>query len=143
MSQECCILTESDCVLLGSCKNGNKLLKTFRGGRYIGQLGNWEFQNKSFEMGQNNGLSHSSTCTCVNVFMSVLQRDPNASYLPISSVQTCSEISQTHVKWLNVKNDLFIRKVKSGISLICQLFPKNSLSRLLCSWENAILTSLL
>jgi len=30
-------------------------------------------------MGQNEGLSHSSCCTCDNVFLFVLQRDSNTS----------------------------------------------------------------
>ena len=70
-----------------------------------GILGSWEtgsFRTKCCAMGQNDGLSHSFTCTCENVFLFVLQRDSNTSYYQISSGETCSLISQTHLKWHKV-----------------------------------------
>jgi len=66
-------------------------------------------------MGQNYGLSHSSTCTYENVFLSVLQRDSNRSYLKISLGETGYVISQTNVKCHKVTSDLFVRSLTRGI----------------------------
>jgi len=81
-------------------------------------LGGWEterFRTKCSEMGQNYGLSHPSTCTYEKVFLSVLQRDSNRSYLKISWGETSYDISQTNVKCHKVTSDLLVRSSTRGI----------------------------
>jgi hypothetical protein len=77
------------------------------------KLGSWEterFRTKCSEMGQNDELSRSSTCTYENMFLSVLQRDSNRIYLQIYSGQTIYDIPHIHVKCQNVTSLLLIRK---------------------------------
>jgi len=63
------------------------------------------------------------------VFRSVLKRDTKTSYLQIPSVESCSEISQTHVLRYNRENESLIGKMETCHILWFVVYSIRVLSR--------------